>query len=130
MASSASDLLKFEKQGSGENASDWGIRANKAMSRIEEAIAGITNIAVTASNYTLDDTQFNEHNDGANTSESHVAAIKATGTLTGNRQIIVPVRTKTYWIWNATGGSFTVTVIGASGSGFICPPGYLMAVYV
>ena len=39
MASSASDLIKFEKQGSGENSGTWGTLANKAMSRIEEVIA-------------------------------------------------------------------------------------------
>ena len=76
MASTASDLLKFEKQTTGENATTWGTKANTAMSRIEEAIAGMSNIAVTGSDYTLDDTQYTEHNDGSNTSESHVAIIK------------------------------------------------------
>ena len=128
MVSTPSDLIKFEKQATGENASTWGTKANVAMSRLEEAIADITNISVTTANYTLDDTQYDEHNDGSNTSESHVAAIKATGTLTGNRQVIVPLRNKIYWIWNATAGAFTLTVIGATGTGIAVPQGTLMAV--
>lgn len=128
MVSSPSDLIKFEKQATGENASTWGTKANVAMSRLEEAIADITNIAVTASNYTLDDTQYDEHDDGSNTSESHVAAIKATGTLTGNRQVIVPLRNKQYLVWNATGGAFSLTVIGATGAGIEVPQGSLMQV--
>ena len=48
MASSASDLIKFEKQTTGENASTWGTKANTAMSRIEEAIAFAPQIAVIA----------------------------------------------------------------------------------
>ena len=95
MASSASDLIKFEKQATGENASTWGTKANTAMSRIEEAIAGMTTITVTGSNYTLDDTQYSENS--STTSESHLHIIKTTGTLTGNRDVIVPARTKTYY---------------------------------
>lgn len=128
MASTASDLLKFEKQATGENASDWGTRANRAMSRLEEAIADITNIVVTTTNYTLEDTQYTEHVDGSNTSESHCAAVKVTGALTGNRQVIVPLRNKIYWIWNATSGAYTLTVIGASGNGIEVPQGFQMAV--
>ena len=128
MPSTASDLLKFEKQATGENNNTWGDKANTAMSRIEEAIAEITNISVTASDYTLDDTQYAEHNDGSNTSESHCAVIKATGTLTGNRNVVVPSRNKLYLVWNATGGSFTLTVKTSSGSGIAVPQGYMMKV--
>jgi hypothetical protein len=129
MASSASDLIKFEKQATGENASTWGTKANTAMSRIEEAIAGFTNIAVTGANYTLNDTQYTEHNDGSNTSESHVAMIKATGTLTGNRQVIVPLRTKHYMLWNGTGGAYALTIGGSSGGTITVPQGFLQHVF-
>ena len=127
MASSASDLIKFEKQATGENASTWGTKANTAMSRIEEAIAGMTTITVTGSNYTLDDTQYSENS--STTSESHLHIIKTTGTLTGNRDVIVPARTKTYLIWNTNGDAYTLTVKTASGSGVIIPQNGCQHVY-
>jgi len=129
MASTASDLLKFEKQTTGENATTWGTKANTAMSRIEEAIAGMSNIAVTGSDYTLDDTQYTEHNDGSNTSESHVAIIKTSGTLTGNRSVIVPGRTKTYLFWNTNAGAYTLTAKTSGGTGVIIPQGGVQLVF-
>lgn len=131
MASTASDLLKFEKQTTGENPSTWGAKANTAMSRIEEAIADITNISLNAlggANYTLDDTQYDEHVDGSNTSESHVATIKATGTLDAAEKIIVPLRNKQYLVWNSTSGAFAVTIGGDTGDATEVPQGYLMRV--
>tara|TARA_R100001594_G_scaffold16070_2_gene33388 strand:- start:5009 stop:6166 length:1158 start_codon:yes stop_codon:yes gene_type:complete len=127
MSSSASDLIKFEKQATGENASTWGTKANTAMSRIEEAIAGMTTVTVTGSNYTLDDTQYVENS--STTAESHLHIIKTTGTLTGNRDLIVPARTKTYLIWNGNGGAYTLTAKTASGSGVIIPQGGVQYVY-
>ena len=127
MASSASDLLKFEKQTTGENSGTWGTKANTAMSRLEEAIAGMTTITVTGSNYTLDDTQYSENS--STTSESHLHIIKTSGTLTGNRDVIVPARTKTYLIWNTNGGAYTLTVKTASGRGVIIPQGGVQYVY-
>ena len=131
MASTASDLLKFEKMATGEKSGTWGALANTALSRVEEAIADVTNISLHAkggANYTLSDVQYNEHNDGANTSESHCAAIKATGTLNAAEKIIVPLRNKIYWVWNATSGAHAVTVGGSSGGVIEIPQGYLAAV--
>src|SRR3990167_2095977 len=127
MASSASTLLKIELQANGENDSTWGTKLNTALSRLEESVADITNIAVTTANYTLDDTQYSEHSDAGNTSESHVAAIKITGALTGNRNVIVPARNKVYWVWNATTEAFTLTVKTSSGTGIAVTQGYIRA---
>jgi hypothetical protein len=44
-----------------------------------------------------------------------------TGTLTGNRSIIVPATVQQYWITNSTTGSFTLTVKTASGTGIVVP---------
>jgi hypothetical protein len=131
MASSASDLIKFEKMATGEKSGTWGTLANKAMSRLEEAMHDITNISLNAlggANYTLDDTQYEEHDDSTPAQESHVAAIKATGTLDANEVILVPARNHIYWVWNATSGSFTVTVNISGGAGVEVPQGYLAAV--
>lgn len=128
MASTASDLLKIELQADGENDSAWGAKLNTAMSRLEEAIADITSIAVTSGDYTLDDTQYAEHSNAGNTSESHVAAIKISGVLTGNRSVIVPSRNKIYWVWNTNSGAYTTTVKTSAGSGIVVPQNTLMAV--
>ena len=45
----------------------------------------------------------------------------STGILTGNRTIIVPLRTKEYWIHNGCTGAYTLIVIGASGTGHTLP---------
>ena len=112
MSSSASDLLKFEKQATGENSSTWGTKANTAMSRIEEAIAGYRNITVAGSTYTLDDTQYSENS--TTTSESHLSFIKCSGTPGAVRLIAIPARTKHYTFWNNV-TTYDVT-IGISGN--------------
>ena len=44
-------------------------------------------------------------------------AYSFTGTLTGNRAIIVPATVQQYWVSNATTGAFTFTVKTAAGTG-------------
>lgn len=44
-------------------------------------------------------------------------AYNFTGTLTGNRNVIVPPTVQQYWVTNATTGSFTLTIKTASGTG-------------
>jgi len=126
MASSASDLIKFEKQGSGENSGTWGTLANKAMSRIEEAIAGYRAITLAGGTYTLDDTQYVENS--TTTAESHLAIIKATGTPGASRKIQVPLRTKHYLIWNAV-TTYDLTVGGSSGGTITVPNGFMQHVF-
>lgn len=126
MASSASDLIKFEKQGSGENSGTWGTLANKAMSRIEEAIAGYRAITLASGTYTLDDTQYVENS--GTTAESHLAIIKATGTPGASRKIQVPLRTKHYLIWNAV-TTYDLTVGGSSGGTITVPNGFMQHVF-
>jgi len=129
MASTASDLIKFEKMATGEKSGTWGTLANQAMSRIEEAIADITNITLAGSNYTLDDTQYLEHADSTPAQESHVAMIKATGTPGATRQVIVPLRNKQYIVWNATTDASDLTVGGASGDTVTITNGNLAHVF-
>lgn len=61
--------------------------------------------------------------------EARVDEVKATGTLTGNRSIIVPA---VAWAWivdNATAGAFALTVKTAAGSGVVVPQGTATVVY-
>jgi hypothetical protein len=123
MASSASDLIKFEKQANGENSGTWGTLANKAMSRIEEAIAGYSTLTIAGSTYTLDDTQYVEFT--GTTAQSHLAILKAIGTPGAKRTIVVPGRTKTYLIWNIC-TTYDVNIDTASDNGGVdIPTGYM-----
>jgi hypothetical protein len=63
------------------------------------ATAGLLAKTITTSDVTLTTPEAMEH-----------VAINLTGTLTGNRNLIVPDFEKTYIIRNATAGAFTVTV--------------------
>ena len=56
-------------------------------------------------NYTLTGTELNR------------IAYSFTGTLTGNRNIIVPTTVQQYWVNNATTGAYTFTVKTAAGTG-------------
>lgn len=50
-------------------------------------------------------------------------AYNLTGTLTGNRDIIVPATIQQYWVQNNTTGAFTLTVTTENGSGVTIPQG-------
>lgn len=56
-------------------------------------------------------------------------ALKFTGTLTGNRTIVVPTAIRDYWVNNATSGAFTLTVKTASGSGVAVTQGKSATLY-
>lgn len=130
MASSASDLLKLELQGVGDNPTTWGTVANTVFSRMEEAIAGYSSISLASlggAGYTLDDTQYVENT--GTTAESHLAILKATGTLTASENVILPARTKHTLFWNATSGAFTVTVKTSGGTGVTVPQGYVQWIF-
>lgn len=126
MASTASDLIKFEKQATGENADTWGTKANTAMSRIEEAIAGYTAITMVGANYTLDDTQYQEN--ATTTAESHLAFIKVNGTPGASYKVVIPLRTKEYMIWNNV-TTYDITVGGATGDTVTIPNGKIAKVW-
>lgn len=50
-------------------------------------------------------------------SELNRIAYNFTGTLTGNRNIIVPATVQQYWVTNSTSGAYTLTVKTALGTG-------------
>ena len=122
MASTASDLIKFEKMATGEKSGTWGTLANVAMSRLEEGFAGYRNITLAGITYVLDDTQYLENS--TTTSESHLAVIKATGTPGASRQITAPLRTNIKLYWNAV-TTYDMTVAGASGDAVTISNGYM-----
>lgn len=58
--------------------------------------------------------------------------LELTGVLTGNIQVIFPITLnsgKPYIVKNSTTGSYTVTLIGATGTGVVAPTGSIMQVF-
>ncbi len=51
------------------------------------------------------------------------------GTLTGNRNIIVPATIQQYWITNDTTGAYTLTVKTSAGTGIVVPQGEAQILY-
>lgn len=65
-----------------------------------------TSIDISGSgNYTLSGTELNR------------IVYKFTGTLTGNRNVIVPATVQQYWVDNSTSGAYTVTIKTSGGTG-------------
>lgn len=116
MPSSYTNELRLNLQAQGENDTTWGLITNVNLMLLEDAISGMKEITTTGGTVTL--TTANGGSD-YNTSEDQAryAALKIVGSLTSNATIIVPNKTKIYLIWNATSGSYTLTVKTSSGSG-------------
>jgi hypothetical protein len=68
-------------------------------------------------NYTLYGTELNR------------ISYSLTGTLTGNRNIIVPATIQQYWITNSTSGAYTLTVKTSAGTGIVVPAGQALILY-
>jgi hypothetical protein len=112
MASSYSDL-GLELMVTGENAGTWGDKTNQNLNLIQQAVAGYQAVTVNGTGTTTlamtDGTISNARN----------AAIKLSGTITGNINVTIPDSVeKTYIIQNSTTGSHTVTFKTVSGTGF------------
>jgi hypothetical protein len=111
MASTYSDRLKLELQGTGENAGTWGDKTNNNLDVVDAFVAGYLSKDVGgSSNVTL--TTAN----ASSTAESSNKVIELTGTLTGNITVFIPAKENNYFIYNNTAGSFTVNV-AATGHG-------------
>ena len=103
MASTYTDELRLELQETGANDSTWGTKLNTVISLLEDSISGMATVAVTGGAYSL-----TTQNSAAD--EARVAILKFTGTLTSNATITIPDKTKTYVVWNATSGAYTLTL--------------------
>ena len=55
--------------------------------------------------------------------ESRMAIIKVTGVLVSNATLTIPAETKTYVVWNATTGAYTVTIGVSGGTGVVVAQG-------
>ena len=124
MASSYSSDLKLELQATGENASTWGDKTNNNLNLLQQAIAGYQAIDVASADVTLAMTN-------ASVSNARNMILKFTGTLAGNRQVLVPDSIEKFYILqdSTTHGSFTLTFKTVSGSGFNLIQGKISAAF-
>lgn len=125
MASTFSPLLRTELIANGEQAGTWGATTNLNLGTlIEAAIAGTATIALPggSADYTL--TAYSGIAD-----EARAQVLKIIATLTASRNVICPSVSKTYIVYNATSGAYTVTLKTATGTGVTIPQGAYMLVY-
>ena len=117
MASTYSTRARFELQADGENETTWGQKEVTNHELTDEALygylakscAGGSDVTLTASNAASD--------------EVRQRMIKCTGALTGNINVIVPAVEGFWNFWNATSGSYTLTVKTSGGTGIAIPQG-------
>jgi microcystin-dependent protein len=111
MADTATPLLQLTDQETGNNDNTWGDILDANLLRIENAIAGVTQKAVTGGSVTLTDT------------EALSAVIVLTGVLASYADVSVPARTKKYTVVNDTTGPYAVYFKTPAGWGFWLPRG-------
>jgi hypothetical protein len=111
MASTYSDRLKLELQGTGENAGTWGDKTNNNLDVIDAFAAGYLSKSVAGSS----DVTLTTAN-ASSTAEASNKVIELTGALTGNITVYIPAKENNYFIYNNTSGSYTVS-IAATGHG-------------
>ena len=109
MASTYTGNLRLEKQAAGENDTTWGAKVNTVLEMLEDSIAGMVTISTTGGNTTLSVAN-------SATDQARMAVIKVTGTLSSNAILLIPAVTKKYTIWNATAGSYTLSVKVSGGT--------------
>jgi hypothetical protein len=121
MPSTYSPSLRIELIGEGEQDGIWGQTTNNNLGElIEQAIAGITTVDVTAANVTL--TSFNGTVD-----EARSAILVVTGSNAVAREVTIPNEPKTYIVTNNT--SQTVGIKTSSGTAFSCATGTQTTLY-
>lgn len=139
--STYSTNLELELPSTGSQAGQWGVTANRDMGTlIEQAVAGyVIQDFDTDSDITL--TIASGSDAGGNTTpgiiySSGTAAdpvsgrnmyIECTGTITANKNLIVPSNKKLYFVYNNTTGGFSITVKVSSGTGVTVPNGKKVA---
>lgn len=122
MASTFSSILRLEKMADGEKNNTWGgILNNNVFELLEDAVSGMASVALAAGDATL------TTNNGSS-DEARSSMLKFTGVLPANRTVTIPAVTKNYIVWNATTGSYTVTIKTSGGTGITVPQGFIVMV--
>jgi len=118
MASTYTTNLQLEKVTTGEKAGLWGTITNTNLEILEQAASGYVSIDVAAADVTL------VLNDGA-TGTGKNLFYKLTGTLAGNRQLIMPATAERIYIVKdstvRSSSNYTLTVKTAGGTDYVVP---------
>ena len=94
--SSFTTRIRLEKQGEGENPNSWGRVLNQnVIDLVDDAVAAYTTITVSSVDVTL------TNSDGV-ADQARSAFIELKGALTGNVNIVIPQKSKGYFIRNKT----------------------------
>jgi hypothetical protein len=121
MPSTYSQSLRIELIGEGEQDGIWGQSTNNNLGAlIEQAIAGVTTVDVSAANVTL--TSFNGTVD-----EARSAVLVVNGSNAVAREVTIPNEPKTYIVTNNT--SQTVGIKTSGGTAFSCATGTQTTLY-
>ena len=122
MASTAAVNTRAELQGDGENAGDWGSKANTVFTIFDRVSSGYGAIAlvdgvntVTVSSYTLGDWHYKVWN--------------LTGALTTTTSLEVPNYGKSWMVVDSTTGGQAVTVLVSGQTGVVVPSGGWAVLY-
>ena len=126
MASTYSDRLKLELQGTGENAGTWGDKTNNNLEVLDAFAGGFLSKNVGGSA----DVTLTTANASA-TAESSNKVLDLNGLLTGNIKVFIPAKENNYIVYNNTSGSFSLTVAatGHSANGVAITQGAYDVVY-
>ena len=123
MPSTYSPSLRLELIGAGEQAGNWGNTTNTNLgSLLEQAITGVGSISM------LDATTTLVAGSGV-VDQARNAVLVLSGTLTANRDLIVPTFNKFYAVRNATAGGFSIIVKTSGGSGGTLANGFTQLMY-
>jgi hypothetical protein len=119
--------LGIELQATGENAGTWGTKTNTNLQLIEQITGGFTTQAVSDSG----DTTLSVSDGSTGATLAH-RVIEFTGSLTGSRNVTIPLDVQTFYVLkNSTSGSQNVVFKYVSGSGdsITLAPGAVKMVY-
>lgn len=116
MASTYSQNLALELMATGDQPGEWGNTTNRNLGTLlEQAISGYVVQVVSD----VSDTVITIPNGQSGVARNMY--IELTGTLTGNRNLVVPNNNKLYFIYNNTTGGYAVTVKTSTGVGTAVP---------
>jgi len=113
MASTYSTDLKLELMVTGENAGTWGTQTNTNLNLLQQSIAGVQGIDVSASDVTL-------VMSNAQLSNARNMVLVLNGSLTANRQVLIPNGIEKFYIIHdqTVRNGYSLTIKTVSGSGF------------
>jgi hypothetical protein len=133
MTSTYTSRLKLERQGSGENAGNWGNLVNYVFNRVDSSVKGYQAVSVAGSaNVTLTSNTSTSNTDDSTTDDQvHNAVLEFTGALTGNIHVFTDAVESQYILFNNTSGSFTLTFAntGHAANGAVITQGNKAIIY-